>query len=75
MQQDVLDDVQAVDHISPRHDEMPIGEAAIILAVGEPNRVAVQDGQRGVRAEPDEVRPRNHEAVVAIEDVVLLQAV
>ena len=75
MQQDVLDDVQAVHHISPRHDEMPIGEAAVVLAVWEPNRAAVQDGQRRVRAEPDEVRPRNHEAVVAIEDVVLLQAV
>ena len=54
---------------------MPIGEAAIVLAIGDPQRVPVEDRERRVRAEPDEVRARNNEAVVAVEDVVLLQAV
>ena len=75
MQQNVLDHVQAIYHISPRRDKVPIGQATVVLAIREPNRTAVQDGQRRVRAEPDEVRPRNHKAVVAVENVILLQAV
>jgi hypothetical protein len=48
VQQDVLDEVQAARHISPRYNDMAIGEPTVVLTVRQPNRTAIQDRQRRI---------------------------
>ena len=67
MQQNFLQDSEAVPDVLARRHEMAVVETAVILFLRHPDHILIEDVERRMGGKPEKVRTSKDEAVVTIE--------